>query len=1350
MATYYVDFKNGSDGAAGSSGAPFKTPAKAHTVASAGDTIKLRGNKNDAATYYPDSLRIEKANTTWEADAGHTPTFDGGYHPVYGNWATYAPPNATLTGGRISVRAAGITLRNIRLQYLPSAGIGIQETASNLHITGCVVDTTYGLSLNCNSMSKNNPPSNIEIDNCQFLTSSLAMHAPGMGQAAGNAVMLKYLRNVHFHHNVVAYSMKEGINIDKMCEPVIFEYNIVHTINHSCVYLNRARDVDIRYNIFYHTRREEFLNETSDDTPEPVCIKIGDESKNHTDDNVWGHSNRQRIYGNLVIGGSSGLTIANNDSNYDTQLDRAYIGYNTFVGVSYQRPNGQPARTGKIIELFGNQNSPHGNRAHKNSIFENNIIYAPPGVELGTFTPQGGILFRNNLWYSADGQGVSSAAQGSGDIVANPQMANPLAAFHDVWPNPNGGLVINNYQLGAASPAIGRASDRSAANGITPPPVAVDLTGTARTDLDRPNMRYYDIGALERGDGGGTPTGTVTANFTQSGTGGVKPYTVTFTNTSSDTGSANINSYLWEWGDGTTSDSAAGSVQKTYSAAGSYQPRLTVRDTNLGLAHTKIGTMIVVTAPPVADGVTANFTQSGTGGQAPYTVTFTDTSTAQGAAVIHTRNWNFGDGESAAATGVTIQHTYSAAGSYTPTLTVRDAALDLIDTKIGSIITVTAPPVTDGVVANFTQSGTAGQAPYIVTFTNTSTTQGAAVINEWEMRFGDGNVGYNTPFPITYIYSQAGTFTPRLIVRDTARGLSDARNGAAVTVTAPPTGEEPGVMDVARLQLPTVTGDKTIQLNLGGVAPALALFILNKATAMGVAADGAMLSLGATDGVRQWCSAFNANDNLATSKTEKLYSQAACIVSLHDGAVTGRAVLKSVAENQVTLTISDAFPANYYLTVIAFGGPNFRGAVNTFALGVQTSTTTLNPGWRPELWLFGGNAATAFDAVETQGDFAIGLATETEGGAFTWRDVHNLASPQPKAIIMNHPTVLRNTVNNGRVIFSDYNTNTMQVVDAGIDRSFGYAALDITGTTETTVKHYQSPAGTGYVLYELGFRPSGLLIVATAQPVAEGMTLGTLGGFSLVAVDAYATYTTAITSQTAATSNTKSLIADNLIVLKPDGTTGLAGTVTLTETGFGVDWTTVALDPSFFMVTAISGAAAVTGPIPDFTADDLTPENGRVQFTDLSNPNGADIFGWVWDFGDGATSNEQHPVHTYDVPGVYDVSLSVTNVNATEGRVKRAFINYQLGATWLYGNYEPLPVTNATTTRLHGGDEGDPLYGFIEMELNMDGLEIDAYPEDTTSRSGKPGKLRIVADLANNRLKVIMPDGTVKYIGMTS
>ena len=72
------------------------------------------------------------------------------------------------------------------------------------------------------------------------------------------------------------------------------------------------------------------------------------------------------------------------------------------------------------------------------------------------------------------------------------------------------------------------------------------------------------------------------------------------------------------------------------------------------------------------------------------------------------------------------------------------------------------------------------------------------------------------------------------------------------------------------------------------------------------------------------------------------------------------------------------------------------------------------------------------------------------------------------------------------------------------------------------------------------------------------------------------------------------------------------------------------------------------GPIIDaqFTSD-LT--NGfaplQVTFTDQSVGN---ITSWLWVFGDGQTSSEQHPVHSYVNPGTYTVSLTVSGPDGSD------------------------------------------------------------------------------------------------------
>jgi PKD repeat protein len=56
-----------------------------------------------------------------------------------------------------------------------------------------------------------------------------------------------------------------------------------------------------------------------------------------------------------------------------------------------------------------------------------------------------------------------------------------------------------------------------------------------------------------------------------------------------------------------------------------------------------------------------------------------------------------------------------------------------------------------------------------------------------------------------------------------------------------------------------------------------------------------------------------------------------------------------------------------------------------------------------------------------------------------------------------------------------------------------------------------------------------------------------------------------------------------------------------------------------------------------YTTDNLT-----VDFTDTSTDDGT-ITDWEWDFGDGATSTEQNPSHTYPASGTYLVTLNVTD-----------------------------------------------------------------------------------------------------------
>ena len=104
---------------------------------------------------------------------------------------------------------------------------------------------------------------------------------------------------------------------------------------------------------------------------------------------------------------------------------------------------------------------------------------------------------------------------------------------------------------------------------------------------------------------------------------------------------------------------------------------------------------------------------------------------------------------------------------------------------------------------------------------------------------------------------------------------------------------------------------------------------------------------------------------------------------------------------------------------------------------------------------------------------------------------------------------------------------------------------------------------------------------------------------------------------------------------------------TVSENGQGAK---LIIDP----LNALSGS---TGPSADFSADPVTGSAPlEVHFTDDSSGGLYEITEWSWTFGDTATSTEQNPVHTYQTPGVYSVTLTISASGNTFSTTKTDFI----------------------------------------------------------------------------------------------
>ena len=106
--------------------------------------------------------------------------------------------------------------------------------------------------------------------------------------------------------------------------------------------------------------------------------------------------------------------------------------------------------------------------------------------------------------------------------------------------------------------------------------------------------------------------------------------------------------------------------------------------------------------------------------------------------------------------------------------------------------------------------------------------------------------------------------------------------------------------------------------------------------------------------------------------------------------------------------------------------------------------------------------------------------------------------------------------------------------------------------------------------------------------------------------------------------------------------------------------------PGFYSVTAVdnlqcSGVdtayVAINGvsPTTDFSYT-ASCSNDTTYFLDLTNPS-TGITGWLWNFGDGYSSNNQNPSHLYLSPGNYIVTLSVNTLSGCNGfKSKNIFI----------------------------------------------------------------------------------------------
>ncbi|MHC1774101.1 MAG: PKD domain-containing protein [Lentimicrobium sp.] len=162
------------------------------------------------------------------------------------------------------------------------------------------------------------------------------------------------------------------------------------------------------------------------------------------------------------------------------------------------------------------------------------------------------------------------------------------------------------------------------------------------------------------------------------------------------------------------------------------------------------------------------------------------------------------------------------------------------------------------------------------------------------------------------------------------------------------------------------------------------------------------------------------------------------------------------------------------------------------------------------------------------------------------------------------------------------------------------------------------------------------------------------------------------------------------IGLPSNGTGNIASFIAINNNTSAVT-ATIMVTPHFYYqingyCTGVSKSFTITvnpSPTADFTANDVC-EGSVTTFTDMS---GGDVNSWLWDFGDGQTSTEENPEHTYASFGEKIITLTVKNSvqNCPGIKEKKVIVYSNPEAGFSYQNVcdgSPAEFTDLSTNSL--------------------------------------------------------------------
>ncbi|MFN8396563.1 MAG: T9SS-dependent M36 family metallopeptidase [Bacteroidia bacterium] len=144
--------------------------------------------------------------------------------------------------------------------------------------------------------------------------------------------------------------------------------------------------------------------------------------------------------------------------------------------------------------------------------------------------------------------------------------------------------------------------------------------------------------------------------------------------------------------------------------------------------------------------------------------------------------------------------------------------------------------------------------------------------------------------------------------------------------------------------------------------------------------------------------------------------------------------------------------------------------------------------------------------------------------------------------------------------------------------------------------------------------------------------------------------------------------------------------------------------------------------VANFAANNTTVCAGAaVSFTDQS---AGSPTGWSWTFGDGGTSTQQNPNHTYSTPGTYNVTLTVTVGASSNTFTRSSYITVVAAPTATASiNHAACGNNNGSITATASGGSGPYSYAWSNggTAATISNLAPGTYTVTTTNAAGCTG-----------------------------